>query len=112
VLPLLLLLQVLPTNGKRYHEIRQGKVAILPTCTIPFQNLIKVRVLCVYSGQGQRGSLHTAQGLVVLGMCGQLRVLSARVESQRQCLPAKDAETCPACCVASCCAVLCCAARA
>lgn len=39
---MMMLLQVLPTNGKRYHEIRQGKVAILPTCTIPFQNLIKV----------------------------------------------------------------------
>lgn len=36
-------LQLLPSNGKRYHEIRQGKVSMLPSHTMPFQNLIKVR---------------------------------------------------------------------
>lgn len=57
---MMLLLQVLPSNGKRYHEIRQGKVAILPTCTIPFQNLIKVRGLCLFVQQGFVGREHSS----------------------------------------------------
>jgi hypothetical protein len=35
--------QVLPANGKLYHAIRQGKVSMLPTYSVTFQNLIKVR---------------------------------------------------------------------
>lgn len=38
-----LCLQVLPANGKLYHAIRQGKVSMLPTYSVTFQNLIKVR---------------------------------------------------------------------
>lgn len=34
-------LQLLPTNGKRYHEIRQGKI-MLPTCSMHFQRLMAV----------------------------------------------------------------------
>lgn len=33
--------QVLPSNGKRYHEIRQGKI-MLPTCSMHFQRLMAV----------------------------------------------------------------------
>lgn len=34
--------QGLPANGKRYHEIRQGKLPMLPGYSVQYQNLLKV----------------------------------------------------------------------
>jgi hypothetical protein len=36
-------MQALPSNGKRYHEIRQGKVAMLPACSTNYARLLAVR---------------------------------------------------------------------
>jgi hypothetical protein len=35
-------LQALPSNGKRYHEIRQGKLFMLPACSTHFNKLLHV----------------------------------------------------------------------
>lgn len=32
----------LPSSGSQYQSLRQGKISLLPGCSLPFQNILKV----------------------------------------------------------------------